>query len=81
MPATIIELNGSGYAGLGLGWYIGPLQFYFLTDHIPLQYSMLTNDGDKFPISESLKDVNLMFGMNLIFGKKGFRNEPMIGAR
>jgi hypothetical protein len=74
------RIKGSTYLGMALAWYMGPLQVYLATDHIPLFYSQFeTEDGDKFPIPERLKDVNIMLGMNLVFGSKGFRDSPMIG--
>ncbi|MFT3739105.1 MAG: DUF5723 family protein [Breznakibacter sp.] len=75
------RIRGNGYAGLGLGWYMGPLQFYVLADHIPFKYSVINDDGSKYPISESMKDINVMFGVNLIFGSKGYRDSPMLGER
>lgn len=76
------RIKGSGYAGLGLGWFMGPVQVYLLTDHIPLKYSTIRDDeGNKYPISERLKDVNVMAGINFVFGSKGYRDEPMVGKR
>jgi hypothetical protein len=73
------RIKGPGYAGMGVSWLMGPAQFYLLADHIPLRYSIIDDDGDKFPIPSRLKDVNIMTGINFVFGSKGLKNSPMIG--
>ena len=72
------RIKGSTFAGLGLTFLMGPLQFYILTDHLPLRYSEVNFDGDKIPMSKKLKDVTLMTGLNLVFGRHGYRDKPMI---
>jgi hypothetical protein len=74
------RINGSTYLGMALAWYMGPLQVYMATDHIPLSFTKYKTEGwDEIPVPDKLKDINLMFGMNLVFGSKGFRDSPMIG--
>jgi hypothetical protein len=85
-PYSFVALNmnlsqrvqGSTFAGLGLTFLLGPLQFYILTDHLPLRYSEVEIDGDKFPISKKMKDVTVMTGLNFVFGRHGYKDAPMI---
>ena len=72
------RIKGNTHMGLGLSFLAGPLQFYMLTDHIPLRYSKVEVDEDNFIISERLKDVTLMVGLNLVFGRHGYRDKPLL---
>jgi hypothetical protein len=72
------RIKGSTFAGLGLTFLMGPLQFYILTDHLPLRYSEVDFDGDKIPMSKRLKDVTVMTGLNFVFGKNGYQDKPML---
>ena len=79
---NFIHLSG-GFTIFG-----GPLQFYLLVDNIPIYYSTLTVDGEKYMISdkssipvpfpERLKTFTLRMGVNLVFGKHGYINKPML---
>jgi hypothetical protein len=86
------QINGSTYAGMGIALYAGPLEIYFLTDYLPLRYSNV-RITDKWEnkqgetVEEELfafgympvrfKDGAFMFGINLLFGGKGFKDRPM----
>lgn len=72
------RINGSTFAGLGMTFLLGPLQFYVLTDHLPLRYSNVEIDGDKFPVNVRQKDITIMTGLNFVFGRHGYRDKPMI---
>ena len=72
------RIKGSTFVGLGLTFLMGPLQFYILTDHLPIRYSEVDFDGDKIPMSKKLKDVTVMTGLNFVFGKNGYRDKPML---
>lgn len=72
------RITGSTFAGLGMTFLLGPLQFYILTDHLPLRYSEVHIDSDKFPVNERMKDVTIMTGINIVFGKQGYRDKPLI---
>jgi len=74
------------YNNLGLGFAIrgGPIQLYFITDRIPLNYSMLeyTDNGEKHKIPKFFfqRTLNFRFGLNLTFGckEKGLKDKPLV---
>ena len=74
------QLKGGVYLGGGFTFFLGPLQFFLLADYIPVYYSTLRiDDGDKIPyIPEQLKTFTLRTGLNLVFGKHGYVNKPML---
>ena len=77
------NVRGGTYAGMGLSLYLGALQIYVLTDYIPLRYSNYDitingyNERLKY-LPTRAKEVTVMAGLNLVFGKKGFQNKPML---
>ena len=79
------QVKGGAYLGGGFTILLGPLQIYLLADYLPIYYSTFqADDGDKisyFP--ERLRTETIRFGVNLIFGKHGYTNKPMLdnGAR
>ncbi|MBN2744535.1 MAG: flagellar motor protein MotB [Marinilabiliaceae bacterium] len=74
------RIKGSTYMGACTMWYIGPLQFFLMVDNVPFHLDSYYDDnGNKTPIPGEFKDLNLMAGINLVFGSKGFRDKPMIG--
>ena len=89
MGATWL-VNSNVYFGGGLTFFIGPLQIYALTDYAPAYYSMYTiekNNEDKdtgreqivkIPYPERQKTVTFRIGVNLVFGKHGYVNKPML---
>jgi len=80
------QMKSNVFLGGGLTFLLGPLQIYILADHVPVYYSSLTIDdkrlelSDNFPIPipERLKTVTMRVGFNLIFGRHGYTNRPML---
>ena len=74
------QVKGSIQLGGGFTFFLGPLQFYLLLDQVPVYYSTFTWDnGDKFPyLPEHLKTLTMRVGLNLVFGKHGYVNKPML---
>jgi hypothetical protein len=80
------SINGANTVGLGLALRGGPLQFYVAADYLPYAYRSYTivntaDDGSstEVPIAPTtLDNFNVVFGLNLLFGANGFRDEPMI---
>ena len=74
------QVKGSIYMGGGLTFFLGPLQFFLLADYIPVYYSTLRiDDGDKIPyVPEQYKTFTVRTGLNLVFGKHGYVNKPML---
>ena len=74
------QVKGNVYLGGGFTVFAGAVQFYFLTDYLPVFYSTVTiNDGDKIPfVPLRQKTFTARFGMNLVFGKHGNFNKPML---
>ncbi len=76
-----VALTGENYLGFGLAIRGGPIQFYMLLDHIPLVYTnYVLENGNKIPAGADMRAFNVMFGLNLIFGAHGFKDEPKIDA-
>jgi len=83
------QMKSNVFLGGGLTFFLGPLQIYILADHIPVFYSTLTIDGNRLelsdtfpvPIPERMKTVTVRAGLNLIFGKHGYTNKPMLEKR
>ena len=80
------QLKGGTYGGFGLAFDLGPVQLYLLSDFIPLRYSTVvvkTYDGDKVKeenfeyIPSRFKEASIMVGLNILFGKKGYKDSPM----
>ena len=80
------QVKGNVYLGGGLTFFVGPLQIYTLVDNVPAYYSTLTlndkrvefNENFPLPIPERLKTLTLRLGVNLVFGKHGYINKPML---
>ena len=75
------QVKGNVYLGGGLMFHLQPLplQFYILTDYAPVYYSTLrVNEYEKIPIPEHQKSLTLRVGLNLIFGRHGYTNKPML---
>ena len=75
------QVKGNVYLGGGLVFFLGPLplQFYILTDYAPVFYSTIRiDDGEKFKVPERQKSFTIRTGINLIFGRHGYVNKPML---
>ncbi len=68
------------YDNLGIGLAIrgGWAQFYLLVDRIPLSWKNVTVDGDKIPVPANWNTVNTSFGVNLLFGNRMKRDQPVL---
>ena len=96
---TTYQVKGNAYLGTGLMFLLGPLQFYFLADYIPISYTTITtvsknengvkekstlgegflpNYFDAYPIPPRQKSFTYRLGLNLIFGKHGYVDKPML---
>jgi len=73
------QVKGNVYLGGGFMFLLGPLQFYLLTDYAPVHYSTIRiDDGEKYPVPERQKSLTVRTGLNLIFGRHGNTNKPML---
>ena len=74
------QVKGNVYLGGGFTLFpLLPLQIYVLVDYAPVHYSTLRfNDVEKFSVSERQKSVTVRAGLNIIFGKHGNKNKPML---
>ncbi len=80
------SMMNNTYDNLGMGFGIksGPLQFYLVSDHIPVTFNQIRfeDNGDEtiIPIPASLRSINLRFGFNWIFGckQKKLNDRPLI---
>lgn len=62
------SLMDRGFTNLGFGLVLGnrPVQFYFITDNIPVNYVRELESGVLWPYSA--RTMNMRFGLNIIFG-------------
>ena len=74
------QVKGNVNLGCGLMFLVGPLQFYVLSDYLPVYYSTLQiNDGSTVPfVPERQKSFTVRTGLNLVFGRHGYVNKPML---
>ena len=77
------QVKGNVYLGGGFTTIIpvfGPLQFFLFLDNVPVYFSSLKiDDNDKIPyIPYRAKSFTVRTGLNLVFGKNGYVNKPML---
>lgn len=73
-----MSTNGAGGPGTAITWLMGPLQLFFIADYLPTKYANVYMDDSDFVMLPNQKDLSFKFGLNLIFGRHGFRDKPMI---
>ena len=65
--------------GAALSSKFGPLQWYIMTERIPLYYA---KEARGYYIPEYAKNVNLHVGVNIVFGKirhkRNFKDQPLV---
>ena len=93
MGATY-QVKGSVHLGGGFTFLLGPLQFFFLIDNVPVYYSTLKLYNEEYDVDlgknvknmvfdlpyapERMKNLTFRTGFNLVFGKHGYMNRPML---
>lgn len=85
-PYTFLALNanygyrvkGGGGLGGGLSLLLGPVQFFAIADYLPTHYANVNFDGDEFTMFPNQRELSVKLGLNLIFGRHGYRNRPML---
>jgi hypothetical protein len=76
------RIKGGNGLGTAVTIFAGPLQMYLAADYIPMRYADVSFDeGESFPMMHRQKDLSFRFGLNLIFGRHGFRDEPMLSVK
>jgi hypothetical protein len=68
--------------GMGLSFNLQPIQLYFVSDNmLSAPFSLLTS-GELNPYLRSVKNVNLRFGLNFVFGwqleESGISRDPQL---
>jgi hypothetical protein len=88
-PYSFVALNlnyrkgfrGGNGLGSAISVFAGPLQLYLAADYIPTRYANVSFDGgDSVAMPYRHKDLSFRFGLNFIFGRHGYRNEPMLSV-
>jgi len=75
------RIKGGNGLGTAVTFFAGPIQMFMAADYIPMRYADVTfDDGDSFPMFHRQKDLSFRFGLNLIFGRHGYRDEPMLSV-
>jgi hypothetical protein len=66
--------------GAGVAFRAGVLQFYMLSDRIPIVWNRIKNDNSNLIIPANWNTFNLRLGMNVVFGNrvKEKNDKPMI---
>jgi hypothetical protein len=66
--------------GAGVAFRAGVLQFYLLSDRIPIVWNRIKDDNSNFIIPANWNTFNLRLGMNVVFGNriKEKSDKPMI---
>jgi hypothetical protein len=66
--------------GAGLAFRTGIVQFYLVTDRIPVMWNKIKDKSSTIVIPASWNTVNLRLGMNLVFGNRNKEksDKPMI---
>lgn len=74
------SLRPGGGNGLGtaLSLLMGPLQLYMAADYLPTQLATVYMDGDEFTMFPNARNATVKVGLNLIFGRHGNRDKPML---
>ena len=74
------RIKGGNGMGMSTAFLFGPLQLFMAASYIPLRYAEVSfdDDVDSFPMAYRQKDLNFSFGLNLIFGRNGYRDKPML---
>lgn len=80
MTGLNADIKGCCTADLGFSLKLGPLQYYLMTNGIPIAYRKYNIDDNSFIASNNVCDFNISTGLNIIFGAKGFKDKPMINT-
>lgn len=80
MTGLNADIKGCCTADLGFSLKLGPLQYYLMTNGIPIAYRKYNIDGSRFTAPYNVCDFNISTGLNLIFGAKGFKDKPMVNT-
>jgi hypothetical protein len=67
--------------GAGIAYKAGVVQFYLLSDRIPVMWNRIkTDNGGTIPLPANWNTVNIRLGMNLVFGNRATKksDKPMV---
>ena len=66
--------------GAGVAFRAGIIQFYLLSDRIPIMWNKIKNDKSNVMVPANWNTINLRLGMNLVFGNRirEKNDKPMI---
>ncbi len=72
------EIRGAKDLGIGLALSAGPAQLYILINNIPFYYDKIVDEEKEFIVPTKTESYSFMMGINIVLGKNGYRNKPMI---
>jgi hypothetical protein len=66
--------------GAGLAFRFGVVQYYFITEKIPLRLNRINTDSGSIILPSDWNKMNIRLGMNLVFGNKAKKkhDKPML---
>ncbi|SMO66405.1 hypothetical protein SAMN06265379_104195 [Saccharicrinis carchari] len=85
-PYSFVALNlnyslrpgGGNGLGTAVSILMGPLQLYVAADYLPTQLATVNIDGDELTMFPNARNLTVKMGLNLIFGRHGNRDKPML---
>ena len=77
MTGLNLDVKGCCTADFGFSLNIGPIQYFLMTNGLPIAYRRLNIDGDKIPVPYNVCDLTISTGLNIILGAKGFKDKTM----
>lgn len=73
-----VRPGGGNGLGTALSVLMGPLQLYVAADYLPTRLATVNMDGDEFTMFPNARNATVKVGLNLIFGRHGNRDRPML---
>ena len=72
-----LDTKGCCTADFGFSLNLGPIQYYLMTNGIPIAYRRLKIDGSTTFAPYNVCDLTISTGFNIILGAKGFNDKAM----
>ena len=77
MTGLNIDTKGCCTADLGFSLNLGPVQYYLMTNGLPVTYRRLTIDGSKMMVPYNVCDLTISTGLNIVVGTKKLKEKML----